>query len=144
MGQETGDQEPKLTLPPAIQAEMVKYCLASHPKAEACGFLIADASGRIERVQPMRNAEPSPIGYSMDPKEQLQVEKQLRQRDERVVAIYHSHTATAAEPSLVDIEHAISSDISYIIVSTANTALPVVKSYRIYGKEVIPEPIFPT
>ena len=103
--------------------------------------MIAGSSGRIERVLSMRNVEASPIGYSMDPKEQLKVEKQLRQSNERIVAIYHSHTASAAVPSPVDVEHAISPDISYIVVSTANTVMPVVQSYRIDGNTVTQEPI---
>ena len=130
-----------MILPPTVKNEMVADCLKYHPRQEACGFLIANAAGIIERVLPMRNVEASPIGYSMDPKEQLKVEKQLRQSNERIVAIYHSHTASAAVPSPVDVEHAISPDISYIVVSTANTAMPVVKSFRINGNMATPEPI---
>jgi proteasome lid subunit RPN8/RPN11 len=131
---------PGLVLPSAVCDAMVQHCLEQRPK-EACGFLIADAAGRVHRAQRMRNVEESPIGYSMDPREQLQVEKQLRSAGERVVAIYHSHTASAAYPSSVDVGHAISPDISYVLVSTVNPAQPVVKSYRIDGDRVTEEPI---
>ena len=89
----------------------------------------------------MSNVENSPIGCAMDPREQLQVEKELRQRQERITAIYHSHTASAAYPSPVDVSLAISPDISYVLVSTRNAVQPDVKSYRIDGNQVVPEPI---
>lgn len=141
-GQGAGDkgQGYVLVLPSDVRQAMVEHCLEQTPK-EACGFLVADAGGTVRRVQRMRNVEDSPIGYSMDPKEQLLVEKQLRGSGERVIAIYHSHTASAAYPSPVDVSHAISPEISYVLVSTMNAAQPVVKSYRIDGARIEEEPV---
>lgn len=129
-------------LPAAVLEDMVRHCQEQKPK-EACGFLIADASGTVRRIERMRNVEDSPIGYSMDPREQLRLEKQLRVSGERTIAIYHSHTASAAYPSSVDISHAISPDISYVLVSTMNAAQPEVESYRIDGGQAIREIIRP-
>ena len=85
---------------------------------------------------PTHNVQDSPIGYSMDPKEQLQVEKQMRQRQQRLVAIYHSHTATPAYPSPVDVRLAVSPDVSYVLVSLKDPERPDVRSYRIDGQPV--------
>ena len=139
-GQGTGDRGQGLELPQSVQDDMLQDCRRRHPK-EACGFLIASAAGVICRAYPMTNVENTSIGYSMDPKEQLRVEKELRQRQERVVGIYHSHVASPAVPSPVDIQQAISPDVSYIVVSTMNAAQPDVKSYRIDGTMVTPEEI---
>ena len=128
-----------LVLPRSLLDEMISHCLGRYPK-EACGML-AGRDGRVMRAYPMRNVEDSPIGYRMDPKEQLLVEKQMRQRSEQTVAIYHSHTASPAYPSSVDISLAISPDISYVLVSLQDQAQPVVKSYRIDGTRVSEEAV---
>jgi proteasome lid subunit RPN8/RPN11 len=89
----------------------------------------------------MTNVEDSPIGYAMDPKEQLQVERQMRARGQRMLGIYHSHTASEAVPSSVDIGLAISPEVSYVLVSLKDRANPIVKSYRIDGRTVTEEPV---
>ena len=109
--------------------EVTAHCQQHYPK-EACGIL-AGQGETVAQVYPMRNVEDSPIGYSMDPKEQLLVEKQMRQRQQRLLGIYHSHTATDAYPSPVDVRLAISPDISYVLVSLKDRAKPVMHSYRI-------------
>ena len=93
------------------------------------------------QVYPMTNVEQSPVGYSMDPKEQLLIEKAMRQRGQRMAGIYHSHTATAAYPSPVDVQLAISPDISYVLVSLKNDNNPDVFSYRIHGSHVFKEDV---
>jgi proteasome lid subunit RPN8/RPN11 len=85
--------------------------------------------------------EDSPIGYSMDPKEQLRVEKQMRARGQRMAGIYHSHTASEAYPSSVDVRLAISPELSYVLVSLQDRLRPVLKSYRIDGTAITPEEV---
>lgn len=123
-----------------LQDEVVAHCQKHYPK-EACGYLAADAKGSVAAVYPMRNVEDSPIGYAMDPREQLMVEKKMRQANQRLVAIYHSHTASAAYPSSVDVSLAISPDVSYVLVSLKDRAHPDFKSYRIDGKTVTEEAV---
>jgi proteasome lid subunit RPN8/RPN11 len=89
----------------------------------------------------MRNVEDSPIGYSLDPKEQLMVEKRMRTQRQKMLGIYHSHTASDAVPSTVDVSLAISGDISYVLVSLKEFDAPVMKSYRINGSVVTNEDI---
>ena len=61
------------------------------------------AGGLPERVIEMDNAERSPTFYRFDPIEQLHVWREMEDRDEEPVVIYHSHTATEAYPSRTDI-----------------------------------------
>ena len=117
--------------------EIIAHCRRQYPK-EACGIL-AGHDDVVKQVYPMTKVEDSPIGYSMDPREQLRVEKAMRQRGQRMVGIYHSHTASEAYPSSVDVSLAISPEISYVLVSLMRKDDPVLKSYRIDGKSVIPE-----
>ena len=120
-------------------SEVVAHCQSRYPK-EACG-LLAGKDGVVTQVYPMTNVEDSPIGYAMDPKEQLQVEKQMRQQDQRMVGIFHSHTASPAYPSSVDVRLAISSDVSYVLVSFQRHDRPDFKSYRVDGTTITPEEV---
>ena len=96
-------------------------------------------AGDVTAVYPMTNTEDSPIGYAMEPKEQLQIEKQMRARKQRLLGIYHSHTASDAYPSPVDVRLALSPDISYVLVSLKDRRRPVLNSYRIDQAQILPE-----
>ena len=128
-----------LRLPTACHEEIIVWCQRQYPK-EACGIL-AGAGGGVVQVYPMTNVEDSPIGYAMDPKEQLRVERDMRQRGQRMVGVFHSHTASAAYPSSVDVSLAISADLSYVLVSLKDREHPDVKSYRIDGTTITPEDV---
>ena len=51
----------------------------------------------------MLNAQRSPTFYEFDSMELLRVWREMDDRDEEPVVIYHSHTATEAYPSRTDI-----------------------------------------
>ena len=123
----------------ALYDEVVAHCRSTYPK-EACGIL-AGKNGVVEHVYPMANVEDSPISYSMDPNEQLQVEKQMRSRHQQMVGIFHSHTASGAYPSSVDVSLAISPEVSYVLVSLKDQEHLDFKSYRIDGRTVTEEPV---
>ena len=130
-----------LSIAKVLRDEVIAHCQSRYPK-EACGMLAGakeTAEPAVVQIYPMINVEDSPIGYSMDPKEQLQVEKQMRVRGQRMLAIYHSHTATAAYPSPVDVRLAISPEVSYVLVSLKDRQQPDLKSYRIDGTTITPE-----
>ena len=122
----------------ALYGEVIAHCRSRYPK-EACGVL-AGQGEVVTRVYPMTNLEDSPIGYAMDPREQLHLEKTMRQQGERLIGIYHSHTASDAYPSSVDVGLAISPDVSYVIVSLKDPQQPELKCFRIDGSRVTPEP----
>lgn len=128
-----------LRISEVLSDQVIAHCRGRYPK-EACGIL-AGQGGMVTQVYPMANVEDSPIGYSMDPKEQLRVEKQMRQLGQEMVGIYHSHTASAAYPSSVDVSLAISPEVSYVLVSLKDREQPDLKSYRIDGARITPEAV---
>lgn len=117
--------------------EVIAHCKRHFPK-EACG-LLAGNGGQVQQVYLMRNVEDSAIGYSMDPKEQLQVEKQMRLKGQKLIGIFHSHTTSAAYPSSVDVGLALSPDIAYVLVSLKDQAKPDFRSFRIDGQAITEE-----
>jgi [CysO sulfur-carrier protein]-S-L-cysteine hydrolase len=130
-----------LTIGRAVHDKIVAHARADHPD-EACGVVAGPAgSGHAARVIPMTNAERSPTFYRFDSMEQLQVWREMDERDEEPVIIYHSHTATEAYPSRTDISYASEPGAHYVLVSTRDPDVTEFRSFRITGDEVTEEEV---
>lgn len=113
---------------------------------EACGIVAGpEGSDQATRLIPMTNADRSPTFFRFDPTEQLALYREMEERGEEVVVVYHSHTSTEAYPSRTDISYAAEPQAHYLLVSVAETGAeegPVeVRSYRILGGVVTEEKI---
>jgi [CysO sulfur-carrier protein]-S-L-cysteine hydrolase len=134
-----------LTISAELRSKILAHAGADHPD-EACGVIAGPAgSDRPERFVPMLNAERSPTFYRFDSLEQLQVWREMDERAEEPVVIYHSHTATEAYPSRTDISYASEPGAHYVLVSTRNPDLTEFRSFRIVDgavteEEVVVEP----
>jgi proteasome lid subunit RPN8/RPN11 len=134
-----------LTLDRATYDAIVAHARRDHPD-EACGVVAGPAgSDRPTRFVPMVNAAGSPTFYEFDSTELLGLYKDMDDRDEEPVVIYHSHTATEAYPSRTDINLAQEPNAHYVLVSTrecGNNQGPVeFRSYRIVDGEVTEEEV---
>ena len=120
-----------LTIDQAVYDAIVAHARRDHPD-EACG-VVAGAAGsdRPIRFIPMTNAERSPTFYRLDPKEQLRVWRDMDDRDEEPLVIYHSHTATEAYPSRTDVSLATEPGAHYVLVSTREPTAVEFRSFRI-------------
>ncbi|GAA2597534.1 M67 family metallopeptidase [Actinomadura fulvescens] len=130
-----------LTIERALVDKIVAHARADHPD-EACG-VIAGAAGsdRPTRYVAMTNAERSPTFYRFDSLEQLKVWREMDDRDEEPVVIYHSHTATEAYPSRTDISYASEPGAHYVLVSTRDPEEIEFRSYRIVDGTVTEEEV---
>jgi [CysO sulfur-carrier protein]-S-L-cysteine hydrolase len=107
-----------LTIDRAIRDAIVAHARADHPD-EACGIVAGPVgSDRPARFVAMTNAERSPTFYRFDSSEQLKVWREMDERDEEPVVIYHSHSATEAYPSRTDVSLASDPNAHYVLVST--------------------------
>ncbi len=112
---------PMLTLTQDLYDKIVAHARQDHPD-EACGVVAGPAgSGRPERFVPMLNAARSPTFYEFDSADLLKLYREMDDRDEEPVIIYHSHTATEAYPSRTDLSYANEPGAHYVLVSTADT-----------------------
>ena len=110
-----------LTIGQALRDAIIDHARADHPD-EACGIVAGPiGSDRPARFVPMANAERSPTFYRFDSAEQLKVWREMDDRDEEPVVIYHSHTATEAYPSRTDLAYASEPNAHYVLVSTRDT-----------------------
>lgn len=101
---------------------IVAHARRDHPD-EACGVVAGPiGSDRAARFIPMLNAAMSPTFYEFDSGDLFRLYKEMDERDEEPVVIYHSHTATEAYPSRTDINLAGEPGAHYVLVSTRDGA----------------------
>src|ERR1700728_2524197 len=130
-----------LTISAALRDRILAHAVADHPD-EACGVIAGPAgSDRPERFIPMLNAERSPTFFWFASLEQLRVWREMDERDEEPVVIYHSHTATEAHPSRTDISYANEPGAHYVLVSTRDEQQTEFRSFRITDGQVTEEPV---
>ena len=107
-----------LVIDQATYDAIVAHARRDHPD-ECCGVVAGpENSDRPKRFIPMVNAARSPTFYEFDSMDLLKLYKEMNERDEEPVVIYHSHTATEAYPSRTDIAYASEPDAHYVLVST--------------------------
>ncbi|WP_084960647.1 Mov34/MPN/PAD-1 family protein [Thermoactinospora rubra] len=128
-----------LTISRDLVDKIIEHARKDHPD-EACG-VIAGRDGVPERFIPMENAERSPTFYRFDSMEQFRVWREMDDRDEEPVVIYHSHTATEAYPSRTDVSYASEPNAHYVLVSTRDENDVEFRSYRIVDGVVTEEEV---
>jgi len=124
---------------------LVDHARADHPD-EACGVIAGPTgSDRPVRFIPLVNAARSPTFYEFDSADLLALYREMDDRDEEPVVIYHSHTATEAYPSRTDIAYASEPNAHYVLVSTRECGSGdgpfEFRSFRIADGEVREEPV---
>jgi proteasome lid subunit RPN8/RPN11 len=108
--------------------EMVAHARQDLPN-ECCG-MVGGADGTASVVIPVVNSAASPLRFEMDPQGQYNALKAIEDEGKEMLAIYHSHTKSAAFPSQTDVNQAVNwPDAIYLIVSLEDPESPVVKGY---------------
>ena len=130
-----------LTIDREIIEAVVAHARRDHPD-EACGVVAGPIGADLpQRHVPMDNAERSTTFYRFDSMEQLRVWREMDDRDEEPVVIYHSHTATEPYPSRTDVALAAEPNAHYLLGSTRDPDTAEIRSFRIVDGEVSEESI---
>jgi [CysO sulfur-carrier protein]-S-L-cysteine hydrolase len=130
-----------LTLTQALYDAIVAHARRDHPD-EACGVVAGPlGSDRPARFIPMLNAARSPTFYEFDSGDLLRLYREMDDRDEEPVVVYHSHTATEARPSRTDISYASEPNAHYVLVSTRDPEVVEFRSFRIVDATVTEEDV---
>lgn len=107
-------QEIKITS--AVKQAMEQQALASRP-FECCG-LLSGKGELITTTHPLRNeAEKAETRYFASPEDLFAAMKQIREKGEEMIGIYHSHPRSSAYPSVSDVEMAFYPEAIYFIMS---------------------------
>ena len=100
---------------------------------EDCGLLggiVEDGTKVVKKVFYLTNTDHSEEHFSLDPKEQFAVVKELRAQGWQLLGNWHSHPASPSRPSEEDKRLAFDRQASYFILSLAGGE-PVLNSYHI-------------
>jgi len=115
--------------------EMVAHAREDVPN-ECCG-MVGGRDGTAERVVRVKNAAASPLRYEMDPQGQFDALKEIEADGGELLAIYHSHTKSAAYPSQTDVNQAQNwPEQIYVIVSLADPDAPDVKAFALADLQI--------
>ncbi|MFN8111197.1 MAG: M67 family metallopeptidase [Thermoleophilia bacterium] len=118
-----------MRLPRELARELVEHATRELPN-ECCG-MIGGRDGVAQRVWTAVNTEASPFMYVIDPREQMRIMDEIDDAGMELLAIYHSHTRSAAYPSRTDVELAFFPQTLYMIVSLADREAPEIRAFRI-------------
>ena len=119
----------ELKIPQRIFLEMLAQAQAEAP-IEACGIL-AGSENHVQEFYKMTNSDQSTDHFMMAPTEQFAVAKQMRAKQQQMLAIYHSHPASPARPSAEDIRLALTPDVLYVVLSLQEPAEPQIRGFTI-------------
>ena len=115
--------------------ERIFACAKQEAPAECCG-LLGGQDGHARTHYPLRNfAFDKTVSYEAAPEDLFTAQRQMRERGEELIAIYHSHPrSTEPVPSETDVRLAYYPQAIYFIVGLAGPQ-PVLRAFRISESE---------
>jgi len=99
------------------------------PDAEICGLISIQAGSRYQ-VYPIDNiATDKSCIFEMQPKQQIDAFKTIREKQQELFAVFHSHPHSAAIPSNKDINEAAYDSALNIIISLSTRGVLDMRGY---------------
>ena len=122
-----------LTLP---QLERIFAYAREADPAECCGLIGGSEDGRAHSIYSLRNVAASAnVSYEAAPEDLFAAQRQMRERNEELLAIYHSHPRSAEPtPSKTDVRLAYYPRAIYFIIGLAGPQ-PVMRAFSISESE---------
>ena len=107
------------------------------PEREVCGLIAARESVPC-RVIPVRNAaDDARRLFDMDERELVNAMKTMRENDETLFAIYHSHPQAAPVPSQADIARAGYPEKLHLIISLETKGVLQMRGWRFIDGQAV-------
>ena len=115
--------------------QIIAQACEAHPR-ECCGLIGGNAETIALSVYLLNNIAPDPlISYEAAPEDLFTAQRQMRERGEQLLAIYHSHPRSAEpSPSTTDVRLAYYPAALYLIIGLGGAA-PVMRAFRISEKQ---------
>lgn len=105
------------------------------PEQEICG-LIGSIESLPKHCYPVTNCAKTPDSkFQMDPAEQISALAKMRDRDESLFAIYHSHPSTPAVPSATDLVMAAYPEALNLIISLNTKGVLELRGFTIIDQK---------
>lgn len=121
-----------ITLPSSLIKPLLEAAQTT-PEVEVCG-LIGHRPGSGYRIYPVDNVARHPQSrFELDPAGQVAAMRRMRERGEKLFAIYHSHPDAPARPSAIDIEQASYPEALNLIISLQQRDAPEIRGWWLAG-----------
>jgi proteasome lid subunit RPN8/RPN11 len=116
--------------------DQIFACAQEADPEECCGLIGGTGDGKATTLYSMRNvAADKLVSYEAAPEDLFAAQRQMRERAEHLLAIYHSHPRSAEPaPSETDVRLAYYPNAVYFIVGLAGPQ-PVIRAFRISERE---------
>jgi [CysO sulfur-carrier protein]-S-L-cysteine hydrolase len=100
-----------------------------HPDTEVCGLIGGDGENAVDYYAIDNIAANPHCRFLMDAPQQIKAMKQMRDRQQTLFAVVHSHPTTPAEPSQLDIDESSYRDVYYLIISLNTRGVLQMRAY---------------
>ncbi|MDC9729580.1 MAG: M67 family metallopeptidase [Methyloprofundus sp.] len=105
------------------------------PNEEVCG-LISSKKDIPQRSYPIKNTSNTPATFfNLDAGQQIHAMAEMRNNNEQLFAIYHSHPTAPAIPSKTDLEQASYPEALYLIISLNVKGVMEIRAYKIHNHQ---------
>ena len=122
------EKKSSLYLPRPLVNKMLAHA-QKNPEIEVCG-LIGNSTSKMKDYYPVDNISSDPsCRFLMDAPQQISAIKKMRNKQQQLFAIVHSHPTTNAAPSQLDIEESSYKDVFYIIISLNTKGVLEARAY---------------
>jgi [CysO sulfur-carrier protein]-S-L-cysteine hydrolase len=124
-----------ITLLTSHRDQILAHACETDP-AECCGLIGGDDDKQALNIYLLRNmAANSNVAYEAAPEDLFLAQRQMRDRGEQLLGIYHSHPRSAEPaPSETDVRLAYYPQAIYFIIGLAGSK-PVMRAFRILERE---------
>lgn len=119
----------RLLIPRPLAVKLMHAAQLS-PEAEICGLMSAK-DGVPHRLWPIENVADDPTQqFELDPAQHAEAQRGIREADETLLAVYHSHPTAPAEPSELDWDGLGVPDALLLIVSLNTKGVLQTRGWR--------------
>lgn len=124
-----------ITLQSPHRDQILAHAKEADP-SECCGLISGSDDGAAHTIFPLRNvAADKTVSYEAAPEDLFAAQRQMRECDEQLLAIYHSHPRSAEPaPSETDVRLAYYPQATYFIIGLAGKE-PVMRAFRISERD---------
>lgn len=136
-----GSPPPRAVAFPRVVAQAILAHAEGSPDEEVCGLIGGDG-GRVRSAYAACNdAADRRRHFYMEPRSQLAAMREMAQRGEELLGIYHSHVQAPAYPSATDLALHAYPDALYVIAAPAATAGARLRAFAIEDGEATEIPL---
>lgn len=126
-----------ITIPRTLANKLLT--LAQHaPDDEVCGLVARDDAHNYEIYSVKNIAENRGEVFEMEPHQQVNAFREMREKQQSLFAIFHSHPHADALPSVRDLDEASYTDALNIIISLNTTGVLDMRGYYYRDHEAQP------